>query len=190
MSSLCMVRTVSIAIVGIALLVGGCSADPDKASLFDHHHDTPAHWPDNLGDTADKIRERLVRLKDDEQTTSDELTDLVAWAPEIAADTSLSESKWNPIFEASEELRARLEGNEGKWDSDARQRAEKLCALVDDVWLELPEEERSRVRHHGHHHHHAHGDHDHAHGDHDHAHGDHDKDHDDENQDSDHGVAS
>ncbi|MGI9471897.1 MAG: hypothetical protein ACR2NZ_10215, partial [Rubripirellula sp.] len=100
---------VSIA-VGCLLFISGCSSDPEKTSLFDHSHETPGHWPRSLGDTSVKIRERLERLDTKDTSAADELADLVSWVPEFAADTSVSETQWDPIYEASESLRLRLEG--------------------------------------------------------------------------------
>ena len=179
-------------LVGL-LCLAGCSSDPEKDSLFDHEHDLPDHWPAYLGDTAVKMRERLERLDEDGDSRK-ELFDLVSWAPELAADTSLPEAQWNPIYEASESLRLELLDSEGEWDSGSRQKVEQLCVLIDAAWGQLPEDEKQASRERGHHHHHHHhddhgdhdhGDHDHDHGDHDHDHGDHDHDHGD--HDHDHG---
>ncbi len=157
--------------VAIAVCAGGCSSDPEKTSLHDHSHDTPHHWPESLGDTSTKIRRRLANLKSEEAAS--ELVDLVSWTPEFAADTSMPEKQWDPIYQASESLRLRLLDNDGTWDDESVQKAESLCVLIDAAWSQLPEDERraGRFQPHGHHHH----DHDHGHG---HDHGDHGHDHD------------
>ena len=161
------------------LLLVGCSSDPERETLFDHSHEAPDHWPRNLGDATVKIRQRLEQLDANDSDAASELTDLVSWTPEVAADTSMSEQQWTPIWEASEKLRRGLEKNKGTWDSENRQQVLRLCVLVDAAWSQLPEEERLAVRYqsHGHHHDHDHGDHDHDDHDHDdHDHSDHDHD--------------
>ena len=175
----CSVRWAIPPVFLCTLLFVGCSSDPEKESLFDHSHETPPHWPSNLGDATVKIRQRLEQLDSDTGETAAELSDLVSWMPEFAADTSMSEGQWSPIWEASESLRQDLEENRGDWDAENRQQALRLCILIDAAWSQLPEEERlaERYQSHGHHHDHDHGDHDHDHGDHDH--GDHDHGHSD-----------
>ena len=142
-------------VFGMLLCVAGCSSDPEKTSLFDHSHDTPGHWPRSLGDTTAKIRARLEKLDNKDSSAAPELVDLVSWTPEFAADTSMSEDQWTPIYEASESLRLRLEDSGGSWDSENRQRAERLCVLVDAAWSQLPDEEKRAGRLPGHGHTHA-----------------------------------
>ncbi len=172
--------------LGCLFSISGCSSDPEKTSLFDHSHETPDHWPRSLGDTSAKIRQRLDKLDAEDSTTADELVDLVSWTPEFAADTSMSEQQWEEIYEASESLRLQLEGNKGVWDNENRQKAQRLCVLIDAAWSQLPDEEKqaSRLRGHGHSHDHGH-DHDHGHADHDHGHS-HDHDHADHDHGHDH----
>ena len=180
---------------GCLLWISGCSSDPEQTTLFDHSHETPDHWPHSLGDMSVQIRERLEKLDADDESAAAELVDLVSWTPEFAADTSMAEQEWDPIYEASESLRLRLEDSEGVWDSENRQKAQSLCVLIDAAWSQLPEEERQAGRfqihdhdhdhhddhgdHHGDHgdHHDDHGDHHEEHGDHEDEHGDHDREH-------------
>jgi hypothetical protein len=88
----------------------GCGSE--TASLYEAEHVTPAHWPADLADAAEKIRERiaLVNAEDREMagTAERELIDLVKWTPEIAADTDMTESDWLPIYEQAERLRVQL----------------------------------------------------------------------------------
>jgi predicted Fe-S protein YdhL (DUF1289 family) len=161
-----------------SLFLVGCSGDPERETLFDHSHEAPEHWPRNLGDTTAKIRQRLERLDSNDSDAASELTDLVSWTPEVAADTSMSEQQWTPIWEASEKLRQGLEKNNETWDSESRQQVLRLCVLIDAAWSQLPDEERLAVRHQSHRHHHDGHDHDgHDHDGHDHDGHDHD-DHD------------
>ncbi|MCR9291696.1 MAG: hypothetical protein NXI32_03185 [bacterium] len=110
------------------LLFLGCGQEQE--SLHDADHYVPPHWPANLMDAAHKMDQRYQGLLDGELDSEDlernrsELRDLIAWAPEIAADTDLTESQWLPIYELSEKLRKRLEGadtNYADWQSDIDQ---------------------------------------------------------------------
>lgn len=100
-------------LAGCVVLLCGCGGEQE--SLHEHDHELPAHWPSSITDTVDKVQERLELLTNDAErsdSTEDkawtELRDLVEWAPEIAADTELSEEDWNPIYESSEVLRRKL----------------------------------------------------------------------------------
>lgn len=95
----------------------GCVAE--KESLHDHEHEEPPHWPSSLGEAAEFIETRVNLLSDDSggdaeelQRANEELIDLVAWAPEIAADTDLSEEKWLPIYDLCEAIRGHMESGE------------------------------------------------------------------------------
>ncbi|MEM8668390.1 MAG: hypothetical protein AAGG48_12810 [Planctomycetota bacterium] len=157
--------------LGCVLTIVGCSSESDKASLFDHDHTLPSHWPLNLSDTAAKIRQRLDQLDGDSGLAAPELVDLVSWTPEFAADTSMPEAEWQSIYEMSESLRLQLENSKGDWDRESRERALELCKLIDKAWDQLPNEERQAERYQGHRHGHGHGHgHDHGHGDHGHSH--------------------
>lgn len=93
--------------LSLALLVG-CGTE--KESLFEEDHEVPAHWPSNLSDAADKIDQHLQLLSsqpDDKQYES-ELRDLVAWTPEVAADSDLTEQQWLPIYDMCEIMRTHL----------------------------------------------------------------------------------
>jgi len=113
------------------LLAAGCAGEDlsDKKTLFDHDHEIPPHWPSGPGDAAEKIQTRLSQLDGPEKETAEaELTDLVSWSPEVAADTPLSEQEWVPIYESSETLQASLRAN--GWDDASRQQTEELRQLL------------------------------------------------------------
>ena len=81
----------------------GCVAE--KESLHEMDHELPPHWPVNMEDAAEKIEQRLsqIEVKESPETTREELSDLIEWAPEIAADTDLPELEWIPIREAGQQ---------------------------------------------------------------------------------------
>jgi len=113
------------------LLAIGCNGEDlsSKKTLFDHDHETPAHWPSGPGDAADKMETRLARLDGSEaETVQAELSDLVSWSAEVAADTALSEQQWVPIYESSETLQATLRAD--GWNESSRQQTEQLCQLL------------------------------------------------------------
>jgi hypothetical protein len=91
------------------VVFAGCGAE--KESTHEDSHEKPAHWPGSLNEAADFMDARLQLLETSDSEVSvvrDELTDLVTWAPEIAADTDLSEEDWLPIYELSEAVRLHL----------------------------------------------------------------------------------
>jgi len=115
--------------------LGGCQGEDlsGKKTLFDDDHDLPDHWPADLADLQTKIDVRSKTLSAEEagQATENawsELRDLVDWAPEIAADSDLSESEWLPIHERSESLRGKLAG--GVWNADLRQQIQQFVELL------------------------------------------------------------
>ena len=92
----------------IAIALVGCNHL--KTTDESPEHTNPAHWPTSMLDAADKIDLRLENLNaaDDIKNLRDELSDLVEWSPEIAADTDLDEADWEEIYGLSETLRGHL----------------------------------------------------------------------------------
>lgn len=97
-----------IAIFLLSALNLGCVAE--KESLHEMDHEFPPHWPLSMEDAAQKIEQRLrlIDVKESLETTREELSDLIEWSPEVAADTDLPELEWVPIHELSEILRRHL----------------------------------------------------------------------------------
>ncbi len=129
-----------IATVALLLLlpVGGCETgeDSDKRSHHDVDHTTPDHWPDGLPDLALKITRRIGTLRErsgGDEIVGRELSDLVSWAPEVAADSDLTESEWIPIDEAAESLSRRLQSDRGRWTEANLDRASGLAERIDEV---------------------------------------------------------
>ena len=160
----------------------GCSKESSQATDHVHHHDTENHMPTSLGDLCSKIRRRL-NLWENGQTNLQlqaELTDLVSWAPEFAADTNVDERLWIPIYESSEQVRSSIETNGNEWNEPRLDQIARLCQLSETAWSSLePDERIPRYQAHSHAEHdhsddhsdHDHSDHDHS--DHDHSDGDH-----------------
>lgn len=85
-----------------------------RESLHEMDHVLPTHWPADLGDAADKLRQRLRLCQGEpgetEATTqaARELKEIVEWLPEIAADTDLPEEDWDAIYQQVQGLRNQL----------------------------------------------------------------------------------
>lgn len=122
------------------LLVLGCFSEDlaEKKTLFDEDHHQPAHWPVDLGDAATKMHERLtVAAFSQDRAAQQELSDLVSWTAEIAADTDLTEEEWLPIYNASEALLANLRASKNRWTDANRGQAERLSQLLEDAHATL-----------------------------------------------------
>lgn len=112
----------------------GCAAEQE--SLHEHDHEVPPHWPTNMLNAAELIKERVDRLTQGEavaasesQGAEKELLDLVEWSPEIAADTDLSEEDWIPIYTASEGIRKNMMSATGFDDALASDLEELILLL-------------------------------------------------------------
>lgn len=101
----------------IMLTLVGCQGE-QLDSLHESDHVTPVHWPSDLDDAVRKIDERLAILKSVATTSGPDegsmnaqrqLFDIVGWMPEVAADSFISETQWEPVYEASLDLSAALE---------------------------------------------------------------------------------
>ncbi len=109
------------------LLLTGCGVEKD--SLFEEDHEIPAHWPSSLLDAVEKIDQRLALLAGrtapsaakheqqdarqlDSESCESELRDLVAWIPEVVADTDLTEEQWLPVYELCEVMRDHLSSSD------------------------------------------------------------------------------
>jgi hypothetical protein len=99
------------------LSFAGCQSE-QRDSLHQMEHVTPAHWPNDLQDAALKIKDRFDHLQsvgpeptadDKSKVVQKELAEIVGWMPEVAADSFIDESQWEPVNEASLELSASLE---------------------------------------------------------------------------------
>jgi len=131
--------SMSTPLVFLVLLVG-CAQE--KESLYEHEHFQPEHWPESILEAADFIETRAVSIASgggDEKERSqlhEELEDLVGWAPEIAADTDLSEADWLPIYELSEAMRGHLSAGDNL--AEHQSDFERLVELLRDAQAKIP----------------------------------------------------
>jgi hypothetical protein len=123
----------------VFFLLGGCTKNDSEAktSLFEEHHHEPAHWPDDLGDVALKLRKRLSS-EVDEKSLSD-IKELISWTAEVAADTNLAESDWMPVYQATESLSKKLRTDSKTLTPENRTQVEALCKLIDETVPKIPE---------------------------------------------------
>lgn len=122
-------RAARIGLCGMLLWIAGCSGE--QASLHEHDHHIPAHWPSGVADAAEKIRQRVELVPaSGESEARHELEELVSWVPEIAADSPLPEEDWNGIYQLCEQLRPELTAG-GPLDEGSLARIRQLCELLD-----------------------------------------------------------
>jgi hypothetical protein len=134
---------VSFATTLLGLFIGCNSEKPEeKTSLFEDDHVVAEHWPNDLADTAVKLRERLSDSEIDSESRH-EIEDLVSWTSEIAADTNLSEADWLPIYNASEALMTSLHSSQNKMSPDDQTQIESLCKLIDSAVSKISEQSAS-----------------------------------------------
>lgn len=125
----------------LGMLCSGCGpvGNREGANPPAAEHSVPAHWPSDLEDADVKIQARMVWLRSVEpapdqtispDTAFKQLQEIVAWVPEIAADTPLSEADWMPVHQASESLSRRLRGVSGRWDETVEQELESFRELL------------------------------------------------------------
>lgn len=124
---------------------GGCARPTDGEDYEKVEHFVPLHWPKDLEDAAAKISERTSRLSGqagaETVATENQLRDIVGWAPEIAADTDLTEQQWNPVYEASEALSKRLAKMRRPLDDTTLGAIDDFCKLLVSTHRLLPLEE-------------------------------------------------
>jgi hypothetical protein len=129
----------------LILLSGLSGCGEEKDSLHELDHVVPPHWPEGLQDAANKIGERITILNDPSAhseaelaSARQELSELINWAPEIAADTDLAEQDWIPIYERSEGLHNQLKP--GAFETQkVQQQLVDFQALLREAEAKLPE---------------------------------------------------
>lgn len=108
----------------------GCSNE-QRESLHENDHFVAEHWPTSLADAAAKIEARVVLIKEGKNEKAlKELSDIVGWVPEIAADSELKEEDWIPIHHASDALSSNLNGGFDSASSDELAEVESFRRLL------------------------------------------------------------
>lgn len=136
----------------LTALLAGCSSEvaTEKKTLFDEEHYVPSHWPESVSELSTNFDRRLEPILDPSQQldsdlfskTKRELVDLIAWTPEITANSSLSEAQWIPIYELAERLSRRLKQSNHSWSSDLLEMARELKGLLQAAALHCAQHEQ------------------------------------------------
>ena len=129
----------------LCLSVIGCAPGGEDA----HHNDefVPEHTPRSLMDLSTKIQERVAILKasPSNAVAKSELADLISWSAEVAADSDISEERWNTIYEHSEQLRLAVDGASDDWNIKLDGEIARLSQLAEEGWASLePRAQRER----------------------------------------------
>jgi len=125
----------------------GCGDSADEAHL---EHVIPHHKPASAALAVDQLQvrgaERFSGASSADQTA--ELSDIISWLPELAADTDVRRPQWERIRDISVEL-SRLSGPAVLPAGDAsQQRWDELIAELDDL---VPEADPAPISHSRHH---------------------------------------
>lgn len=131
----------------ITAICAGCSSDVSegKKNLFDEEHFVPAHWPNNVQELAIGFESRIAIVLNTPTSTAPELLvtarkellDLIAWAPEVTADSPLSESQWIPIYELVEQLNRSLKNEGDTWSTNSFELIQELSQHLQSAAAQL-----------------------------------------------------
>ena len=96
-----------------ALALTGCLASPDPGAEAEHHR--PAHKPAEYPAAVARLRELheeilsgAVPRPSDQIEVHQELSDVVRWLPELAADSDLGKDAWDKIHATTQRMDAML----------------------------------------------------------------------------------
>ena len=106
----------------------GCGQSDSSEGADDHHmaHFVPEHKPANFAEAVHELQHRTEHLRlhigDERERVShelEELTDIVGWVPELAADSDLNEADWILADSISREMLAACEASAGSFELEA-----------------------------------------------------------------------
>tara|TARA_R110002095_G_scaffold97122_2_gene85067 strand:+ start:73855 stop:74319 length:465 start_codon:yes stop_codon:yes gene_type:complete len=92
-------------------LLSGCTETAQSGVEDDHlEHHIPEHKPDSFSATVKEVDTRMRTLlennhADTYQVHKQELTDIISWIPEMAADSELKHTAWNEVKQISGNLK-------------------------------------------------------------------------------------
>ncbi len=96
----------NLALCLLACLLG-CIEGRESTHELDHV--VPAHWPADLADAADKIESTLSdSISGTAALSHEKLIEIVSWIPEVAANTSMSEATWMPLYSTCGQIEDKL----------------------------------------------------------------------------------
>ncbi|QDU38001.1 hypothetical protein Mal4_23210 [Maioricimonas rarisocia] len=156
-------RLLTVAMVALSAVAGGCS---DTTSEADHHleHDIPEHKPASFSDAVAELELRGKSLAQQPINGKRlaELTDIINWLPELAADSDLRRQQWEQVQQTSHELSGIVShlGEEPVTSTEQETWTRSVAVLqklVPDADA-LGPTASGKARSHQHHSHHDHGD--------------------------------
>jgi len=91
------------------VLQAGCQP---AVQVSEEAHHIPAHLPEDFDRALSRLELLILHLRDGatleemptEVTVAQELRDIVRWLPELAAESDLSESDWNKVDQATQDV--------------------------------------------------------------------------------------
>lgn len=117
-----------LAIVTI-IVVGGCGSgaleEGERQASRQADHFVSPHWPADLSDLVVKLSEGLEQQPTG-VASDPELVDWIQWTSEIAADTDLTESEWNPIDQQVRRLTDQLRREREIWTTTTQDLLRRL----------------------------------------------------------------
>lgn len=132
---LSLLAVLSASLVCVVLMTTGCSSNSAVGEQETDEHDgethlehvVPAHKPADLEEMVQQLTERTQRLSqkrpdessDDHARELQELTDVVNWIPEFAADSELRKADFDDAVSISKELLVLVNKQFGSGDSKA-----------------------------------------------------------------------
>lgn len=126
------------------VLVPACTRLAPTTIGGDHAHQRPAHHPGTLTGAVPAIQARTERLAGTEAAAArKELTDILRWLPQLAADTELNRAAWDEIAALAARGSARLAapGDPTALAADLAATADRLAAIVATLPPGTPAEE-------------------------------------------------
>jgi len=96
--------------IAIVLLSVGCDTSVNRGS-DKLEHVAPAHKPGEFPALVVALRERISALSKGNPSTEDlnQLSDVIHWVPELAAETDLKRKEWDVAVNVSEKLGVQFE---------------------------------------------------------------------------------
>ena len=135
----------------------GTSASETGDVYVDHEHEhRPAHHPESFPAAIAGLRVRLPVTANGHARSAAEAAAIVGWMPELAADSDLTEARWEPLAAGARELEdllPRVAAGDAAALTEANAVLDRLAGRV----REYGRDEFEVVPHEDHHHDHGHG---------------------------------
>ncbi|MEM9702934.1 MAG: hypothetical protein AAF907_10885 [Planctomycetota bacterium] len=124
-------------LASLAFAIGCGPADPSGGDSAEHDHDhRPYHHPESFPASISAVRVRLLPASTGHERSQVELKEILAWMPELAADSEIKEADWTPLAAGAAELEAllpRLTAGDQAALTEANQTLDELNAAVSEL---------------------------------------------------------